>query len=154
MEQVNLSRRTWLQSTGGVAGVVGIGALSPLSAALASTDKSSNAATLPDYLSWKHADSLIVHRANTVETKRSAFGTGVITPLDRLFIRNNLNPPNASITEDPDAWELKLEGVKNPRTFTLAELKAIGVQAVPVVLQCSGNGRGYFLKNPAVHNGP
>lgn len=149
MERVNLSRRGWLQTTGGAVGVVGLGALSPISAALAATEKTAEATPLPDYLSWKHADSLIVHSANTVETRRSGFGNGVITPLDRLFVRNNLTPPNASITEDPDAWEVSVEGVKNPRTYTVAELKTIGVEAVPMVLQCSGNGRAFFPEKPS-----
>ncbi len=149
MEHVNLSRRTWLQSTGGIVGMASIGTLTPLSAALAATDKPAAAKSLPDYASWKNADSLIVHSANTIETKRSAFGNGLITPLDRLFVRNNISPPALSITEEPDAWELAVEGVKNPRSYTVAELKTMGVQALPMVLQCSGNGRAYFPEKPS-----
>ncbi|HCP79060.1 MAG TPA: sulfite oxidase, partial [Pusillimonas sp.] len=52
----------------------------------------SDAKPLPDYAKWKDADSLIVHSANTIETQRGAVGNSVITPLNRLFIRNNVSP--------------------------------------------------------------
>src|SRR5699024_6593915 len=89
---------------------------------------------LPPYASWKNADSLIIHSANTMETKRNAFGSGVITPLDRLFVRNNISPPSADIVADPDAWQLQIEGVKNPITISVADLKTLGVTTVAMVL--------------------
>jgi len=58
-------------------------------------------------------------------------------------VRNNLTPPEAA-TKNPDAWSVELQGVTNPRSFTVAELKTLGVESVPMVLQCSGNGRGFF----------
>src|SRR5690625_5338433 len=84
-----------------------------------------------------------------METQRNAFGSGLITPLDRLFVRNNLNPPPEEITHDPDSWEIRIEGVKNPTTFTVGELKRMGLESVPMILQCSGNGRGYFPSKPS-----
>ena len=42
---------------------------------------------LPDYVKWKSAETLIVHSANTLETRRGAIGTSVVTASDRLFIR-------------------------------------------------------------------
>jgi len=104
---------------------------------------------LPAYVSWKDQASLIVHSSTTMETKRSAFGTSVITPSDQLFIRNNLPPPDASIIADRDAWEITLEGVKNPRKLTVSELKSMGIETVAMVLQCSGNGRGFFPSKPS-----
>ena len=83
-----------------------------------------------------------------METKRSAFGSGVITPLDRLFVRNNISPPSEDIVADPDVWQLQIEGVKNPVTISVAELKTLGVTTVAMVLQCSGNGRAYFPSKP------
>ncbi len=35
---------------------------------------------LPPYVSWKAPASVIVHSSTTIETKRGAFGTSVITP--------------------------------------------------------------------------
>src|SRR6185369_4027650 len=37
---------------------------------------------LPAYVSWKSPEAVIVHTATTIETKRSAFGTSIITPAD------------------------------------------------------------------------
>ena len=104
---------------------------------------------LPAYVNWKDADSLIVHSATTIETKRSAFGNGGITPADQLYIRNNLPAPPASIVADRDAWKVSLEGVRNPRTLTLRELKTMGIETTVMVLQCSGNGRGFFPNKPS-----
>lgn len=99
---------------------------------------------LPKYVEWKYIDSMIVHSSNGIETKRSAFGTSVIVPHDILFVRNNLPPPPESIAYDPDAWEVSVQGVANPRKITVAEMKRLGVETVATVLQCSGNGRGFF----------
>ncbi len=149
MEPSNLSRRRMLLSTGGVMALAGAGSLTPLSQALAQEKAKSDAKALPAYASWKHADSLIVHSANTIETKRSAFGSGLITPLDRLFVRNNVAPPSEKIVADPDAWVLSIKGVKEPKDMTVADLKRLGLVAVPMVLQCSGNGRAYFPEKPS-----
>ena len=105
---------------------------------------------LPPYLAgWKDADSLIVHSSNTLETRRGAFGTSVVTPSSKLFVRNNLSPPDASIVAHRDAWEIQLAGVKSPRKVTVGELKTMGLETIAMVLQCSGNGRGYFPSKPS-----
>lgn len=107
------------------------------------------AKALPEYAQWKDADAMIVHSANTIELKRSAFGASTITPSDRLYVRNNLTPPAADIVQDPDAWMLDVQGVGKPRSLSLAELKNIGLQSVTMVLQCSGNGRAWFPHGPS-----
>lgn len=104
---------------------------------------------LPPYVAWKDPKSLIIHSSTTIETKRSAFGTSVITPAEQLYIRNNLPAPSPSIVDNRDAWEIRIQGVKEPRIFTLAELKRLGLETIAAVLQCSGNGRGYFPSKPS-----
>lgn len=104
---------------------------------------------LPTDLAWKDLDSVIVHSNATIETKRGAFGTSVITPAEQLYLRNNLPTPDASIVADRDAWVLTLDGVKNPRTLTVGDLKTMGLETVAMVLQCSGNGRGFFPSKPS-----
>lgn len=104
---------------------------------------------LPPYAGWKRADAMIVHSANTIETRRDAFGSSVITPSDRLYVRNNLPPPDASILDDRDGWQVEIAGVKEPRTLSVAQLKTIGLDTVAMVLQCSGNGRGFFPNKPS-----
>src|SRR4029079_10762073 len=89
-----------------------------------------------------------VHSETTIETKRAAFGTSGITPAEYLYIRNNLPAPDASIVANRDAWQVAFDGVRTPRTLTVAELKTIGVETVATVLQCSGNGRAFFPHKP------
>ncbi len=104
---------------------------------------------LPDYVDWKEPEAMIVHSNNTLETRRDAFGTSIVTPEDKLYIRNNVSPPDASILDDRDGWEVAIEGVAEPRTLTVGELKTMGVDTVTMVLQCSGNGRAYFEHAPS-----
>lgn len=104
---------------------------------------------LPDYAKWKRADTLIVHSANTLETRRDSIGSSVVTASDRLFVRNNLPVPDAAIVVSPDAWSVDFAGVRQPRSLTVAELKSLGVTTVASVLQCSGNGRGFFPHKPS-----
>lgn len=150
----NLPRRSFLI---GSAGTVVAGALSaravaqekpaaaaPSAAPAAAAEAGNAAKPLPPYVAWKKADALIVHSSNTIETKRSAFGTSVITPMDELFIRNNVAPPPETTAGDVDAWEVAIEGVAKSRAMTLKELKTFGVETVATILQCSGNGRSYF----------
>lgn len=85
----------------------------------------------------------------TMETRRSVLGRELVTPTSQLFVRNNLPLPPLRIVEHPDAWELQVWGVKQPRTFTLAELEALGEESVTSVLQCSGNGRRFFEHDPS-----
>lgn len=146
-EITNLSRRRLLTSTGGAIALAGFGTAARADLPGAKPEAAANA--LPDYADWKDADGMIVHSANTIETKRTAFGSSVITPTDRLFVRNNVKPPSADIVKDPDSWSLEVSGVKNARTITVAELKSLGLTALPMVLQCSGNGRGYFPHKPS-----
>lgn len=99
---------------------------------------------LPDYVAWKNPKAMIVHSRNTLETKRDFFGTSGITPSNELYVRNNLPAPGAEIVANPDAWEVSIEGVRKPRSIKVGELKTLGIETVACVLQCSGNGRGFF----------
>ena len=100
--------------------------------------------SLPEFVDWKEADALIQHSDKTFETKRGAIGANSITPNDILFVRNNLPTLIEEQVGDPDAWAVSVEGVAEPREVTVAELKKMGVDTVASVLQCSGNGRGFF----------
>lgn len=135
-ELENPSRRTLLVGSAGAMAAVSLMGFAPLA-------KADEPKSLPDYAAWKERSAMIVHSANTLETQRGAIGSGVVTPSDRLFVRNNLPAP-AGITDDRDSWEVNIEGVKNPRSLTVAELKTLGVETVASVLQCSGNGRAFF----------
>ncbi len=143
-----LRRRQLLAGSAGVLAAAGLSGLSGKAAAQAAAAPAAPR-PLPPYAAWKDANSMIVHSAQTIETRRSAFGTSVITPAEQLYVRNNLPPPDASVLVDRDAWTVSIEGVRNPRAMTLGELKTIGIETVAMVLQCSGNGRGYFPSKPS-----
>ncbi|MBE0487861.1 MAG: sulfite oxidase [Halomonas sp.] len=133
----NPARRTLLKGSAGALAALGLMQLTPVA-------RAEPASSLPDYVAWKRQQDLIVHGRETIETERGAIRSGVVTPSRTLFVRNNLPAPDESITDDPDAWEISIEGVNNPRSFTLAELKRMDVTTVASVLQCSGNGRAFF----------
>lgn len=130
---LRLSRRRFLVSTAGAGAAVGLAG---------AADAQDGA--LPDYVAWKDADALIVHSEQTLETRREAQGARPLTPAKDLYIRNNLPAPGEEIVADRDAWEVAFEGVVEPRSMTLGELKGLGVVSVACVLQCSGNGRAFF----------
>ena len=142
----SLPRRRLL--TGSASALAAAGLAGWSSGALAQT-ASAAPKPLPAYADWKNANALIVHSNNTMETKRSAYGTSVITPSDQLYVRNNLPPPSTDILVDRDAWTVNVGGVKNPRSLTVGELKTLGLETTAMVLQCSGNGRGYFPSKPS-----
>ena len=50
---------------------------------------------------------------------------------------------------DRDAWVVSIGGVQRPRTLTVGDLKTMGLETVAMVLQCSGNGRGFFPTKPS-----
>ena len=133
----NPDRRRLLLGSAGAMAAVSVLGFTPLA-------KAEEPKSLPDFAAWKERNALIIHSANTMETERGAIGSGVVTPSDRLFVRNNLPAPPEEITADPDAWEVRIEGVKNPKTLTVGELKQMGITTVASVLQCSGNGRAFF----------
>ena len=137
--EVNIVRRHWLAASAAGA-AAGLSGWSPSSLAQAQTQGK----PIPAFASFKRADSMIVHSASGLETRRSAFGSSGITDTDVLFVRNNLAAPNAAIVEDPDAWKVEIDGVSSPGTLTVADLKRMGLTTVAMVLQCSGNGRGFF----------
>lgn len=140
MQTILIHRRHFLVGAAGTAGVIAAAGTAGISAPARAQEEM----PLPDVVSWKDPDAVIVHTENTVETKRGAVGTSGITPSDALYLRNNLPAPPDSIVADRDAWSVSIEGVRNPRGITVGELKGIGLETVATVLQCSGNGRALF----------
>ena len=135
MTPTALQRRAFVS---GGASIVALASVTPGNAA------AQPAKPLPGYVGWKEASALIVHSEQTIETQRGSIGTSVITPDSRLYIRNNVKPPAEAIVADRDAWRVEFAGVRQPGSFTVGELKGMGLATVATVLQCSGNGRKYF----------
>ena len=92
---MSLPRRHLLGASLGALAAAGLATFTR--GAAAQTTSLAAAKPLPAYVNWKDPASLIVHSSSTLETKRSAFGTSVITPAEQLYIRNNLQAPDASI---------------------------------------------------------
>jgi DMSO/TMAO reductase YedYZ molybdopterin-dependent catalytic subunit len=70
-----------------------------------------------------------------------------VTPAERLFVRNNGNPPLAAGI-DPDTWTLEFggESVRQKLSFTIAELKTrFEHHTYQLQLECGGNGRSEFV---------
>jgi len=149
-KDTSIARRQWLAGTASALGAAGLSSWAGSAAAQTAAAAAPAAAKpLPAYAAWKNASALIVHSSSTLETRRSAFGSSVITPASQLYVRNNLPAPDAAILDNRDAWTVEIEGVKRPRSLILAELKTLGLETVATVLQCSGNGRGFFPSKPS-----
>ena len=84
-----------------------------------------------------------------LETRRSQFGFGPITPASHLFVRNNLPTPPASVTDQGDDWSFVVGGCAREGSLTLADLKRMKSRTIATVLQCSGNGRDFFPHDPS-----
>lgn len=145
----SLPRRRMLAGSASALAAAGLASFQSQALAQTAAPAAPAAKPLPGYASFKNADAVIVHSSTTIETKRSAFGSSVVTPTNQLYVRNNLPTPPESIVADRDAWKLQVDGVKKPRQLSLAELKTMGLETVTMVLQCSGNGRGFFPSKPS-----
>ena len=66
------------------------------------------------------------------------------TPTSKFFIRNNGTAPDAA--KDPESWALTIDGeVNKPIEIKLADLKKRAqARTYRMVLECGGNGRGFF----------
>lgn len=66
-----------------------------------------------------------------------------VTPTARHFIRNNGVPPD---NIDPGKWTITIDGeVNKPLKLTIADLKKdFPVVTEQLVIECAGNGRGFF----------
>ena len=70
-----------------------------------------------------------------------------ITPVERLFVRNNGLTPSVAQSEAPD-WTVEVTGEAclSPRTFSLRDLRtAFQSRTYQLQLECAGNGRGSYL---------
>lgn len=145
--KINSSRRNFLAGSATVASVAAAASVMPISIAKAN-HTSSDAKGLPSWTNWKKRSALIVHSDKGMETHRDAIGNSVITPLRHVYIRNNMPTMSDAQIGNRDSWKLKVEGVKNPKTYTRAQLKQLAQKTEATILQCSGNGRGFFDHKP------
>ena len=158
--RTGLHRRGFLGGTGLAAMGVAVGGSIPFAEnipgglipaalippAMAQAPAPSAAPKGPQYLNFPgKTDKLVVlgERPLVAETPEHLLDDDT-TPIDKFFIRNNGQMPEAA--KDPDAWKIVVDGEVNQKLeLTLAELKA---KFRPVtrrlVLECGGNGRSFF----------
>ena len=141
-KKFDIKRRNFLTGTASLAGVAATASIIPISIAKANHTEGSKG--LPEFISWKDRNALIVHSDKGIETHRSAIGESLITPNRNVYIRNNMPTMTDTQIGNRNDWKVSIEGVKNPRTFTLGQLKKLGHTTMATILQCSGNGRGFF----------
>ena len=104
------------------------------------------AATAPKLLKMDGKAELVIlgDRPLVAETPEHLLDDDV-TPNDKFFIRNNGQIP--SPTDNPDAWEIVVDGeVNKPLKLTLGELKKrFRHVSYQLQLECGGNGRSAFV---------
>ncbi|RDB07464.1 sulfite oxidase [Runella aurantiaca] len=97
-------------------------------------------------MAGKHPDMIVLSdKPWNVETPPHLLDDAV-TPIERMFIRNNGLAPEEKI--DPKTWSLTIKGesVKAPKTYSLSELKTkFKTYTYQLVLECGGNGRSGFV---------
>lgn len=146
-QSTSVDRRSFLAGALGAGGGLVLGGAGGYAIAQAvDDDEAANGAEEAALPSGKSEDDFVVHGTSpyTIETRRDRFGASVLTAAPLVFIRQNLELPDESILDDRDAWEVEIEGVADARSLTVRELRAMGVATEASVLQCSGNGRGFF----------
>ncbi len=64
-----------------------------------------------------------------------------ITPIDRFFVRTHVYVPHI----DGHDWRLNVDGdVTTPLTLTMDDLRRLPAVELVSVLECAGNGRGFY----------
>jgi DMSO/TMAO reductase YedYZ molybdopterin-dependent catalytic subunit len=64
-----------------------------------------------------------------------------ITPVEHFFVRSHHLTPKIEL----DAWKLEVKGhVNGALTLSMADLKAMKPVEMVAVLECAGNGRGFY----------
>ena len=143
IKKFDTSKRNFLTGSVTLAGVAAATSVLPISIAKANHEDA-DLKGLPDFIKWKNRDAFIVHSKKGIETHRSAIGESLITPNRNIYIRNNMPTMSDTQIGDRNNWKVSIKGVKNPKTFSLAQLKKLGHTTMATILQCSGNGRGFF----------
>lgn len=98
------------------------------------------------------SDAMIVHndRTGVLETPLEMLREHEITPPDILYVRNNQikEPEGRSLDSvSLQGWRIELGGsVAFPRVIDASMLSGLPQHEVTMVLQCSGNGRGFYAR--------
>src|SRR5579864_1612642 len=79
-------------------------------------------------------------RPEDLEMALSGF-SDYITPIEHFFVRTHVYVPTVNANE----WRLKVEGeVAAPLTLSMEDLKKLPTVELVSVVECAGNGRGFY----------
>ncbi len=79
-------------------------------------------------------------RPEDLEMPLSGFAD-YITPIEHFFVRSHVYAPRVNLND----WRLTIDGgVATPLTMTMEELKQLPAVELVSVLECAGNGRGFY----------
>ncbi len=147
----DVSRRTFVGWTGGLAALTGLGALGARSLrARTSANEAREGVELVQAASASDVDAQ-VSAANLTEVAQTDGITPIVVPNDEFYrIDTALLVPQV----DPSDWQLTIDGmVDTPLTFTYEELLARATTIMPVTLSCVSNPIGGDLVGNAVFQG-
>ena len=79
-------------------------------------------------------------RPEDLEMPLSGF-SDYITPIERFFVRTHVSVPRVDLNE----WRLNIDGeVATPLTLTMDDVRRLPAVELVSVLECAGNGRGFY----------
>jgi DMSO/TMAO reductase YedYZ molybdopterin-dependent catalytic subunit len=79
-------------------------------------------------------------RPEDLEMPLSGF-SDYITPIERFFVRTHVAMPRVDLND----WRLRIDGeVSTPLTLTLDDVRRLPAVELVSVLECAGNGRGFY----------
>lgn len=143
-----VTRRGFLSKSGLAAMTLAIGAEIPFAHFLPQGLIPAAFAASSEDFALKGTDGLIVlnDRPLNAETPPHLLDDEV-TPVSRLFIRNNGLVPELARAQNAKGWTLTIDGeVENPLTLSLEDLKSkFKRYTYHLVLECAGNGRAGFF---------
>ena len=76
--KLNFNRRNFLAGTASLAGLAATASVVPIT--ISNANHTEGEKGLPNFISWKNRDALIIHSDKGIETHRSAIGESLITP--------------------------------------------------------------------------
>lgn len=143
-----MSRRRFLR-LGAASGVFAVAACTAGPAPQPSATSSAAASAKP---TAPPGDKRIFYNNNPfLEESRLSEVRGLLTPNEQFFVRWHGAQAQVSAAD----YKLTVEGrVRNKLSVTLADLQRMPSRSVIAVLECAGNGRGYFPAQPKVTGTP
>jgi sulfite oxidase len=111
------------------------------------------------FVSPQQRSEMIVRSARPEDLEMPNAGfEDFITPIDRFFVRTHVTVPKVDLAN----WRLEVQGhVASPLALTMSDLRRMPSYELISVLECAGNGRGFYdppvaglqWRNGAVGNG-